>query len=145
MWDPPRAGIEPVPHVLAGKFLTAGPQGKSQLDISFPSQDVWWDWEPGVGIKRARPWWWLQKGHRSQARCQHLCGPFTIISRADRDPRNGCIKSGPVFKHSTPVRVLLTFHILVWMFSPLSLKVDLLLLASSMFVKRPAGINTRPV
>lgn len=55
------------------------------------------------------------------------------------------LRVDPVFKHSTPVRVLLTFHIVMWMFSPFSLKVDLLLLPSSMFVKRPAGINTRPV
>jgi len=35
MWDLPEPGIEPVSPTLAGRFLTAGPPGKSQVAFFF--------------------------------------------------------------------------------------------------------------
>ena len=35
MWDLPGPGIEPVSPALTGRFLTTGPLGKSELDISW--------------------------------------------------------------------------------------------------------------
>ena len=41
MWDHPLSGIEPVTSVLAIRFLTTGPPGKSQLQLFFVSSGNW--------------------------------------------------------------------------------------------------------
>ena len=51
MWDPPRAGLEPVSPALAGRFSTTVPPGKPDsdiLEITAPSQFV--VGEKGVAI-----------------------------------------------------------------------------------------------
>ena len=86
MWDLPRPGIEPVFPVLADRFLTTGPPGKSPsiCCVSFPSP-AWripWTEEPGglqsTGSHRVRHGW-----AANTAVCQALVWALGIRWRTD--------------------------------------------------------------